>query len=189
MDSSATLAKAIKSDPTNRARILQISANRYLGIPRKKARTPSAPTERLMNSTDMWTDGACWPNPGGPGAYAAISTFQGEEITTSGFEAISTNNRMEITAAIEGLKALKGPSRVTIYSDSQYLVNSMTRNWRKMKNQDLWVELDKLCQVHRVKWKWVRGHDGNVMNERCDLLANQELVNRGFRDGSRRGRK
>jgi len=124
----------------------------------------------------LYTDGACSGNPG-PGGYAAVLvTVDGngavlkEQVITGG-DKRTTNNRMEIMAVIAGLSALTQPSRVQIVSDSQYIINTMTKNWKRNKNHDLWDRLDALCAQHQVSWIYVRGHAGHEYNERCDRLA------------------
>ena len=138
----------------------------------------------MMKKVNVYTDGACKGNPGA-GGWAAILEFGGKEKELSGGDKLTTNNRMELIAAIEGLKALKEPCRVTLYSDSQYLVNAINKGWldswkakgwRKadkspVLNDDLWKELVELLDVHSVEFIWVRGHDGHAYNERCDALA------------------
>jgi ribonuclease HI len=135
----------------------------------------------------LYTDGACSPNPG-LGGWAAILISPGHgdrkrEIT--GAEAATTNNRMELMAAIRGLEALKRPCEVELYTDSEYLQKAFTagwlENWRRngwrtagrkpVANADLWVELDRLSQMHKIHWRWVRGHHENELNKRCDELA------------------
>ena len=137
-----------------------------------------------MKKVDIYTDGACSGNPG-RGGWAAILVYGAREAELSGFEPQTTNNRMELTAAIKGLSALKEACEVTLYSDSQYLVNAInkgwpagwkSRGWRKadkseVLNPDLWRELDALLCVHDVRFVWVRGHNGHDYNERCDALA------------------
>ena len=135
----------------------------------------------------LFTDGACIDNPG-PGGWAFIlrHNASGKSKEGSGGEHDSTNNRMEITAVIRGLEALKLPSHVEVFSDSQYVVNAIVSwmakwkrfGWKKrlhateqVKNADLWARLDELMQTHHVQAKWVRGHCGHVENERCDVLA------------------
>lgn len=129
-------------------------------------------------------------NPG-PGGWAALLRFNGTEKELSGGEAATTNNRMEMMAVIEGLKALTRPCRVTVATDSQYVQKGMTewmdgwkaKNWRTadkkpVKNVDLWQELDKLSAFHTMKWTWVRGHDGHIENGRVDVLARTEAEKR-----------
>lgn len=137
-----------------------------------------------MKTVDIYTDGACKGNPGA-GGWSAILVFGGKEKELFGGERVTTNNRMELTAAIEGLKALKEPCKVNLYSDSQYLVNAINKGWleswkkkgwRKadkspVLNDDLWKTLDDLLCTHEVEFIWVRGHDGHIYNERCDELA------------------
>jgi len=130
------------------------------------------------------TDGGCDPNPG-RGAWAAIIQQDGRIIEISGCEADTTNNRMELTAAIRALKSLKIPSIVQLHTDSTYLKRGMTewmpawlaRNWRgasgPVANQDLWKELLSAAKPHQVTWKWVRGHAGNRFNIRVDALVHQ----------------
>jgi ribonuclease HI len=134
----------------------------------------------------LYTDGACDPNPG-PGGWGVILLYQGHYKELSGGDPQTTNNRMEMTAAIEGLHALKRSCEVRVYTDSQYLKNGITswlpqwkrRGWRRktggVKNIDLWKVLDTLTQRHRVEWHWIRGHAGDLLNERCDELANEAL--------------
>jgi ribonuclease HI len=122
----------------------------------------------------IYTDGSCLKNPGGPGDYAAVIFREGEMIEElSGGEAMTTSNRMEITAAIAGLRAVREPSIITLYSDSQYLIKTLTQDWKRMKNLDLWARLDQAAKPHRVSWQWIRGHNGNPGNVRADQLANQ----------------
>ena len=134
-----------------------------------------------MKHVDIYTDGACRGNPG-PGGYGVILQYGAARRELSGGEAETTNNRMELTAAIEGLSALKEPCRVTLYSDSKYLVDAVNEGWArswqrtgwkrgKAKNPDLWERLLGLLDVHEVTFLWVRGHDGHPENERCDELA------------------
>jgi ribonuclease HI len=132
----------------------------------------------------IYTDGACHGNPG-PGGYGVVLLYEGERKELSGGFRLTTNNRMEIFAAIAGLRALKMKCEVTIHSDSQYLVNAITKGWaqrwrangwkRNKKemavNPDLWEQLLNLCAQHDVKFVWVKGHAGNKENERCDELA------------------
>jgi ribonuclease HI len=132
---------------------------------------------------EAWTDGGCKPNPG-PGGWGAILRWKGHEKELSGAEAATTNNRMELTAAIAVLEALKRPSRIIIHTDSEYVRNGVTRwvtgwvrnNWRNaakdpVANMDLWKQLLEAQKRHEVEWKWVRGHAGDPMNERADALA------------------
>ena len=131
----------------------------------------------------VWTDGACSGNPG-PGGWGAILRLGETTKELSGGEKLTTNNRMELLAAIRALEALTRPCAVDIHTDSQYVrggVTSWLKGWKKngwktsdkksVKNQDLWEELDKLIATHDVAWHWVKGHAGNVDNERADELA------------------
>lgn len=133
------------------------------------------------NQIVLYTDGACSGNPG-PGGYAAILVaydaegLPAKEKVVSGGAKMTTNNQMEISAVIEGLRALTQPSPVMIVSDSQYVINTMTKHWKRNKNQELWEQLDDLCRVHKVKWTYVRGHAGHEYNERCDKLAVAEIA-------------
>jgi ribonuclease HI len=132
----------------------------------------------------IYTDGACSPNPG-PGGWAAILRWEEKEKVLTGGEGQTTNNRMELTAAVEALAALKEPSQVRIFTDSQYLQKGITewlpgwlkRNWRttsgKVANQDLWQALIEAEKPHQVEWNWLRGHAGSPENSRADRLARQ----------------
>ncbi|MDI9404439.1 MAG: ribonuclease HI [Limnohabitans sp.] len=131
---------------------------------------------------ELFTDGACSGNPG-PGGWAYVLRFEGQEREGSGGERTTTNNRMELLGAIEGLRQLKRPCRVRLVSDSQYLVKGLSewidgwkkRGWRRKEgpvmNVELWQELDRLRLLHHIKPEWVRGHVGHPENERCDRLA------------------
>lgn len=134
---------------------------------------------------DLYTDGACKGNPG-PGGWGALLRYGEVEKALYGGEADTTNNRMELYAVIQGLKALKRPSRVRVHTDSRYvqqgisewLPNWVRRNWKTatggaVKNQDLWRELAELAARHEVEWRWVKGHAGHPQNERADALANE----------------
>ena len=136
---------------------------------------------------DLFTDGACSGNPG-PGGWGAILRSGGHERELCGGDAATTNNRMELMAVIEGLKALKAPSSVTIHTDSRYVMDgaqSWLKGWKvkdwktadkkPVKNEDLWRTLDTELQKHRIVWKWVRGHSGHVENERADVLARSAI--------------
>jgi ribonuclease HI len=141
-------------------------------------------------SVEIFCDGACSGNPG-PGGYGAILRCGGREKEISGSAPETTNNRMELTAVIEALQQLTRPCRITITTDSQYVVKGMTewiaewrRNgWRNSKkepvlNRDLWEALLDASSKHSITWKWVRGHDGHAENERCDCLAREALTMR-----------
>jgi ribonuclease HI len=144
-----------------------------------------------MTDVEIFTDGACRGNPG-PGGWGAILRAGGQERELWGGEANTTNNRMELTAVIRALAALKRPSQVRLYTDSQYVqkgISEWIHAWKRkgwktadkkdVKNADLWRELDALAAQHRVEWLWVRGHAGHPENERADQLAN-----RGIEGGS-----
>lgn len=134
----------------------------------------------------IYTDGACLGNPG-PGGWAAILKYGRHERELSGHEKDTTNNRMELRAALEGLRALTEPCQVTLYTDSTYLKRGITewlpnwkrRNWRrkggKLANVDLWMKLDEEITRHQILWRWVKGHAGHVMNERVDKLARKAI--------------
>lgn len=129
-----------------------------------------------MTPVTIYTDGAAIPNPG-HGAYGAVLMTANHQREISGYIGDNvTNNAAEITAAIEALKVLKWACVVTIYSDSQYLVNTMARGWSRNANLELWSELDRLCDYHDVQWKWIRGHAGNLHNERAHYLAMEVLT-------------
>jgi len=143
-----------------------------------------------MKAVNLYTDGACSGNPG-PGGYGAILEYKGAERELSGGSRQTTNNRMELLAAIAGLEALKEPCRVTLYSDSKYLVDAIEKNWlanwkargwrkadkKPVLNQDLWERLDGLLATHTVTFVWVKGHAGHEQNERCDKLAVEAAAN------------
>ena len=136
-----------------------------------------------MKHITIYTDGACSGNPG-PGGWGAILEWNGTEKELSGGEAQTTNNRMELLAAISALELLKEPCEVALYTDSQYLCNAINKGWLKgwkvkgwkrkegeLKNPDLWQRLDALLATHAVTFFWVKGHADNVFNNRCDALA------------------
>ena len=140
-----------------------------------------------MNSVEIFTDGACRGNPG-PGGWGVLMRFGGEEKTLCGGEPDTTNNRMELTAVIEGLAALKRPCEVTVTSDSTYVLKGIQEwmaNWKKrgwktaskqpVKNVDLWKLLDDAIQGHTIDWRWVKGHSGHAENEIADQLANRGI--------------
>ena len=142
----------------------------------------------MSGVVEIFCDGACSGNPG-PGGWGTILRFNGTEKELSGGERETTNNRMELTAAIEGLAALKRPCRVVLTTDSQYLVKGMTewmngwirKGWVNSKkepvlNRDLWERLNELAGQHSVEWRWVKGHNGHAENERCDELARQAIA-------------
>jgi ribonuclease HI len=140
-----------------------------------------------MNYVTLYTDGSCEGNPG-PGGYAAIVDVGGKRRELSGADPKTTNNRMELSAVIAGLRSLDEPSMVKVVTDSQYVVKGMTewihawrrKGWRSssgsaVKNRDLWEELDALARKHRVRWEWIRGHNGHPENERADALAREAI--------------
>lgn len=118
----------------------------------------------------IYTDGSCLGNPG-PGGWGAVIIEDGRKRTLSGADKSTTNNRMEMLAVIQGLAAVPEAEQVTVFSDSQYVVNTMTRGWKRKANVDLWDRLDAEVAAHRVEWMWVRGHDGDPGNEEADSLA------------------
>jgi ribonuclease HI len=136
----------------------------------------------------VWTDGACSGNPG-PGGWGAVLSYDGHEKDLCGGEALTTNNRMELMGAISALEALSRPCAVDLHTDSQYLrggVTSWMKNWKRngwrtadkspVKNEDLWRRLDAATQRHEIAWRWVKGHAGNLMNERADELARRGMA-------------
>ncbi len=143
--------------------------------------------EDKADIVEIFTDGACRGNPG-PGGWGAIVRYQGKEKELFGAEPDTTNNRMELMAAIRALEALKRPCKVILCTDSQYLMKGITEwlpNWQRrqwktsagkpVKNQDLWQRLVKALAWHEVQWEWVRGHSGHPENERADQLANKAI--------------
>lgn len=144
----------------------------------------------MQNSSqqvELYTDGACSGNPG-PGGWGALLRYKGTEKELSGAEPETTNNRMELMAAIEGLKAINRPCPVTLYTDSKYVLQGVTewmsawktRGWKTadkkpVKNQDLWMALDEQVNRHQVTWQWVKGHNGHIENERVDELARMAI--------------
>ena len=139
-------------------------------------------------SVTIFTDGACKGNPG-PGGWGAILMSNGHEKELYGYEPQTTNNRMEMMAAIAALEALKKPCDVSMNVDSQYVLQGMTewirgwkaRGWKTadkkpVKNDDLWKRLDAACAPHKIKWTWVKGHAGHEYNERADQLANKGII-------------
>ncbi|MBV9247826.1 MAG: ribonuclease HI [Acetobacteraceae bacterium] len=154
-----------------------------MSMPTASEEVTVTPGPNSDEAVEIWTDGGCKPNPG-PGGWGAILRFRGVEKELSGGEPQTTNNRMELTAAAEALEALKRPCGVVLYTDSEYVKNGITRwhqgwarkNWRSaagepVKNVDLWKRLLAAAARHKVEWHWVRGHAGDVMNERVDELA------------------
>lgn len=119
----------------------------------------------------IYTDGACLGNPG-PGGWAAIlHTEDGGKTVLQGGERSATNNRMEVTAAIKGLEVVQPGESACVHTDSQYLVHTMTRGWKRLANKDLWEKLDSLVSGKNVTWEWIRGHNGHVLNEEADSIA------------------
>ena len=153
---------------------MKSDSNRTVGFPVNKYK---------MKEVQLYTDGACRGNPG-RGGWGAILVYGKYEKEMSGGERETTNNRMELLAAISGLEALKEPCRVTLYSDSKYVVDAFLEGWveswrshgwkrgrDELKNPDLWQRLYDLTKRHEVNFIWVKGHDGHAYNERCDALA------------------
>jgi ribonuclease HI len=181
-----------KSFPTERE-----AADYIAGITVAKPTAKTAPTEEPVHNSSpelnssqvvIFADGACIGNPG-PGGYGVVILQGSRRRELSGGFRLTTNNRMEIMGCIAGLSAIDEPSEIALYSDSRYVVNAMTQSWairwrkngwrRKDEggdwapalNSDLWIQMLELCDKHRVQFNWVRGHAGNVENERCDELA------------------
>ena len=140
-----------------------------------------------MSTVEIYTDGACRGNPG-PGGWAAFLSVDGREKEIAGAEALTTNNRMELTAVIRALESLRRPVSARVFTDSQYVRRGITewltawkaRGWltadrKPVKNQDLWQRLEELAAAHRIEWRWVPGHAGVPGNERVDRLANQAI--------------
>ena len=144
-------------------------------------------TAALLTPVEAWTDGACRGNPG-PGGWGVLLRAGARERELKGSEPLTTNNRMELTAAIRALEALHRPCTVDLYTDSQYVRGGITQwlagwkrnGWRTsgrkaVKNQDLWEELDAAAARHEVRWHWVKGHSGHPENDRVDALANEAI--------------
>jgi ribonuclease HI len=141
-----------------------------------------------VKQIQIYTDGACSGNPG-PGGWGAILIYNGVEKTLSGFAPKTTNQRMELTAAVEALKALKEPCQIKLHSDSAYLINAFRQNWigkwlangwqnaqkKPVENQDLWQELITLSRIQQVEWIKVPGHQDNIYNNRCDSIAREAI--------------
>lgn len=147
-----------------------------------------------MTLIEIYTDGACLGNPG-PGGWAALLRCNGSERELAGGEPQTTNNRMELMAAIAALEALKRPCQAVLHSDSKYVLQGISEwlpGWKRkgwktaggsaVKNQDLWQRLDAAAAVHRIQWQWVKGHAGHPDNERVDALARAQAER--FRDGA-----
>lgn len=141
----------------------------------------------MNNTVTIYTDGACRGNPG-PGGWGAVLEYNGKQRTLHGGEKISTNNRMELTAVIKALEALRFPCDIDLYSDSKYVLQGITEwlpNWKKRNwltaskkpvlNVDLWQELDLLVAQHKINWHWVKGHSGHPGNEMADAMANKGI--------------
>jgi len=154
--------------------------------PARSAPRPEMPA--ADGALEVWTDGACSGNPG-PGGWGALLTVGGRTRELSGGEPVTTNNRMELTAAIMALEALNKPCKVELHTDSQYVKQGITqwisgwkaKGWRTadkspVKNADLWQRLDQARARHDVDWRWVKGHAGHVMNERADELARRGML-------------
>ena len=157
-----------------------------LSTGRRRSAIPSS----MIHDVTSYTDGACSGNPG-PGGWGAVLISGKHRKELAGGEPATTNNRMELTAAIEALKTLRSPSRVDLHTDSTYLKNGITewlpgwkrngwrrrsgKRWLPVKNVDLWKELDALTEIHEVRFHWVKGHNGHEENERCDELARSAI--------------
>jgi ribonuclease HI len=177
--------KSIDTEPAPEYRIPRKAVSK----PRKQRGTPPPGAEDVV----IYTDGGCRTNPG-PGGYGAIVQIGSQRTEYSGGFRLTTNNRMELMACIVGLSSLKTISRVSLYSDSQYVVNGISRGWAKrwrknnwMRNKeerainpDLWERLLELCSKHAVTFNWVKGHANNQGNERCDQLAASASLNRNL---------
>ncbi len=150
----------------------------------------------MRQIVEIYTDGACKGNPG-PGGWGVLMRSAGHVKEMHGGEAATTNNRMEMTAVIRALQALKRPSKVRLHTDSKYVQQGISvwihdwkrRGWRTsdkkpVKNVDLWSQLDALVALHEIEWVWVRGHAGDLGNERADQLANMGVLEVGTRPGS-----
>ena len=141
-----------------------------------------------MKQVIIYTDGACSGNPG-PGGWAAVLIYRGKQMEISGYEPMTTNNRMELTAPIQALSGLKEPCEVSLYSDSAYLVNEFEKGWldswqrhnwiksdkKPVENQDLWKQILEFTGIHDIQWIKVKGHADNPYNNRCDELATGEI--------------
>lgn len=147
-----------------------------------------------MKQVHLYTDGSCLGNPG-PGGYGAVLLYKQHRKELSQGFTLTTNNRMELMAAIQGLAALDDPCLVELTTDSQYVRQGITQwihGWKRnswktaartpVKNSDLWQQLDSLCQRHQVQWHWVKGHSGHPENERCDELARQAALHDAVRE-------
>ena len=141
----------------------------------------------MTDKVEIWTDGGCKGNPG-PGGWGAILKYGDKVKELKGGEAHTTNNRMELMAAISALEALTRPCQVVLHTDSQYVRQGVTgwiKNWKRngwrtadkkpVKNEELWRRLDEVSEPHTIDWRWVKGHAGNPMNERADVLAGEAM--------------
>ena len=126
----------------------------------------------------IYTDGGCECNPGGRGGYGAviINNNTGELTDISGGFRSTTNNRMEVMAVIKALEKIEKDTHIQLFSDSQYVIKTMNGMFRKKKNIDLWKKLDKLAVAFKIEWNWVKGHNGNTYNERCDTLCQEAMT-------------
>jgi len=145
-----------------------------------------------MKQITIYTDGSSRGNPG-PGGYGTLLIYQGQRKELSGGFAKTTNNRMEILAALTGIESLTEPCNITIYSDSKYVIDTMDKGWihgwkkkgwsrgsnKPLKNVDLWMRMYTAIASHKISWKWVKGHAGNPNNERCDILATRAADQKG----------
>jgi ribonuclease HI len=160
----------------------------------KKNKPPEGPG-RKGPSVEIFTDGACFGNPG-PGGYAAILKSGEKEKEIAGYVPHTTNNRMELTAVIEALRRLKRPCSVKVITDSNYVIKGMTewidgwirKNWLNARkepvlNRDLWEPLLRVIRPHSIEWEWVKGHQGHPQNERCDTLAKNAIEEGLAREG------
>ncbi len=153
----------------------------------KRSKGKSAPEAAAPDVVDIYTDGACSGNPG-PGGWGAVLSYKGKERDIRGAEAHTTNNRMELTAAIEGLEALTRPVKVRLHTDSVYVKDGITlwigkwkaKGWKTakrkpVKHEDLWRRLEAAAAGHEVEWRWIKGHAGDPGNERADALARRVI--------------
>ena len=135
-------------------------------------------SNKNLKKVTIYTDGSCLGNPGTGGYCAVLFYKEHKKVISAGYK-LTTNNRMELTAAIVALRALKEPCEVELYSDSKYVIEGITkwvfswirRNWRNVQNVDLWKQLLEETQRHTIKWNWVKGHDDNIYNNECDQVA------------------